>query len=133
MHKLYDLKYKLIDEMEDYADRTNYSKEDVEAIKYMSSAVDHICNIIERCEEEEGYSNMSMRGNSYGMLYPNGGYSMRRTGRINSYANYSRAQKRDSMGRYSRADDFRSELEELIQEAPNDSIRQKMQSIMYEM
>ena len=52
MHKLYELKDKLIDELEAYADNGKYSKEDVEAIKYMASAVDHLCNIMEEADEK---------------------------------------------------------------------------------
>ena len=128
MHKLHELKEKLIEEMEAYSENGKYSKEDVEAIKYLSSAVDHICNIIDRCEEEE-YS---------GNMMPMGGMSYRDD---RSYARgRGRSARRDSMGRYSREggysraeNDFRAELQELMHEAPNDHIRQKMQSIMSEM
>lgn len=130
MHKLYELKEKLMDEMEAYSENGKYSKEDVESIKYLSSAVDHICNIIERCEEEE----YSMAGG----YYTDGSYARgdnrggNRGGRSN--AMYSRARRRDAMGRYSRAgEDFRSELQELIQDAPNDHVRQKLQTLMSEM
>ena len=52
MHKLYDLKEKLVRELEDYSQNGKYSKEDVELIKYMASAVDHICNNVADAEEE---------------------------------------------------------------------------------
>lgn len=132
MHKLYELKEKLVDEMEGYADNGKYSKEDIELIKYMSSAVDHICNIIEKYDEEDEYS---MMGESYeGGSYARDGRGGNRGGRGRSNAMYSRARRRDAMGRYSRAeDDFRMELQELINDAPNDRIRQKMQGIMSEM
>ena len=107
MHKLYDLKEKLIEEMEDYADKGNLSKDDITSVKYLSSSVDHICNIIENCEEDE-YSHRSSR--------------------------YSRARRRDGMGRYSGAEEsFRMEMEDLIHNAPNERIRQKMQNIMSDM
>lgn len=114
MHKLYELKEKLISEMENYADRNNLSKDDVMFVKYLSSSVDHICNIIEACEEDD---------------YSNRAYSRRR------YANddHSYARRRDSMGRYSRANEFVDEFRELINNAPNEHIRQKMQTIMSEM
>lgn len=134
MHKLYELKEKLMDEMEAYSENGKYSKEDVESIKYLSSAVDHICNIIERCEEEE----YSMTGSYYADGSYDGSYARgdsrggNRGGRSN--AMYSRARRRDAMGRYSRAgEDFRSELQELIQDAPNDHVRQKLQTLMSEM
>lgn len=105
MHKLYDLKEKLIDELEDYSENGKYSKEDVEAIKYMASAVDHICNICKEAEEDDGYNGRMYSdgmGGSYkgyareGRGYSReGGYSNAR-GRMNA--------RRDSRGRYSGAD-----------------------------
>lgn len=38
--------------------------------------------------------------------------------------------RRDSMGRYSSAGDFKMELEALMQEAPNDVVRQKLMETM---
>lgn len=113
MHKLYELKEKLISEMENYADRNNLSKDDVMFVKYLSSSADHICNIIEACEEDD---------------YSNRAYSRRRYMDDHSYA-----RKRDAMGRYSRTDNFVDEFRELIDNAPNDHIRQRMQTIMSEM
>lgn len=117
MHKLYELKDKLLDELEMYSGKQNMSKEDVETIKYLSSAIDHICNIVDGMEEEYSGDGMSYRdGRSYAM----GGRSY--------------ARKRDAMGRYSRAeDDFVQEMRSLMAEAPNERIRQKMQSIMSDM
>ena len=116
MHKLYDLKEKLIREMEEYDGKQELSRTDVETIKYLSSAVDHMCNILDNEEERDDYSHS---------------YDMRRG---SMYPTYSRSRRRDSMGRYSNAEDnFKMELEELIKEAPNDHIRQKMQDIMYGM
>ena len=53
-------------------------------------------------------------------MYPSGQYSMRNV-------------HRDSMGRYSRANsDFRMELQSMIDNAPNESVRQKLMGIMNE-
>lgn len=82
MNGLHELKEKLLRELEEYAQNGKYSREDVETIKYMASAVDHLCNVMDR--EESDYSSRS----SY-----DGGTS--REGR-------SYARKRDSMGRYAR-------------------------------
>ena len=60
MHKLYELKEKLMRELEDYADNGKFSKEDVEAIKYTASAIDHICNIVDG--EEGEYSEGKCQG-----------------------------------------------------------------------
>ncbi len=125
MHKLYELKDKLMDELEAYSQNGKFSKDDVEAIKYISSAIDHICNI---CEDADGEYSGGMIGgsNARGGRSYRGSYARGRGGNA----------KRDSRGRYSsegysRAeDDFRMELQEMMQNAPNDRIRQKIQSIM---
>lgn len=138
MHKLYELKEKLMDELEAYSQNGKFSKDDVEAIKYISSAIDHICNICEDMEGGEYSGNMmpdvNMSNGSYrGMSNRGGSY------RRGSYARGRGANaRRDAMGRYSsdgysRAEDeFRMDLQEMIKDAPNDHIRQKMQSIMNE-
>ena len=112
MHKLYDLKEKLIGELEDYSENGKYSKEDVEAIKYMASAVDHICNIVKDAEEEDGYSGRMYpdgMGGSYRGYSREGGYSNAR-GRMNA--------PRDSRGRYSGADgdveDIKRDMQRLM-------------------
>lgn len=146
MHKLYELKEKLMKELEDYSQNGKFSKEDVEAIKYITSSIDHICNIVADADEE--YS-MAMGGGSYdggmrGSSYNYGSRSYTRGGkRDGSYA-YARGRgrnaKRDSMGRYSSErgysgaeEDFRMEIENLIEDAPNERVKQKMRELMQEM
>ena len=54
MHdELYELKDKLLKELGEYSQNGKYSKEDVETVKYISSAVDHLFNICDRMEDEE--------------------------------------------------------------------------------
>ena len=131
MHKLYELKDKLIQELEDYSENGKYSKEDVEVIKYMASAVDHICNIMERADEEE-YS-MAMGGGSYYNGNSMRGNSYARGGRSYARGRGSNA-RRDSMGRYSRAaDDFKMELQEIMQEAPNEQVKMEIQHVINRM
>jgi len=144
MHELYELKEKLMKELEEYAQNGKYSKEDVETIKYMASAVDHICNIVER--DDEGYSE---RGGSYadgrtGGSYRDGGYSRNmggsyRGGYSRNYGggSYARGRgqnaRRDSMGRYSRDgsnDMMVQQLEDLMQDAPNEQIKQQIQQLV---
>ena len=115
MHKLYELKDKLIDELEAYSENGKYSKDDIEVIKYMASAVDHLCNIIEDADKED-YS-----GNMY---YDN--MPVRR-----SYAR-GRGRRRDAMGRYSSAsDEMVTELRELMNEATDPTIRQEMERLVH--
>ena len=124
MHKLYELKEKLMRELEDYSENGKFSKEDVEAIKYITSSIDHICNIME--DEDGDYSNTY--GGDMGRSYA------RRGGR--SYAGRRNA-RRDSMGRYSgysmADDDFRTGFEDLLNMAPNERIKAKMREIMRDM
>lgn len=110
MHELVELKKKLMRELEEYSQNGKFSKEDVETIKYMASAVDHLCNIIDGADE--GYSN---RGTSRNYGYDDGMSNAR--GRTNA--------SRDSMGRYSNRMYSRTEgAEEMI-----DTIRGMMQDL----
>lgn len=106
MHKLDELKEKLMRELEDYSDSGKFSRDDVETVKYLASAIDHICNI----EGAEGYSGGYMGGRSY-------------------------ARRRDSMGRYSRdySYDFRADLEALAESAPNESVKRKIHDMIRDM
>lgn len=137
MHKLYELKEKLMNELEDYSENGKFSKDDVEAIKYTASAIDHICNILEHADEEE-YSNMY-----YDRSYARGGNRGQgnQDGRSNNMGgSYARGRgrnaRRDSMGRYSRdgySYDFKMDLEELMKDAPNEHVKMKMHELMQEM
>lgn len=125
MHKLYELKEKLIQELEDYADNGKFSKDDVEAIKYTASAIDHICNIM---EDADGYSEamggmMPHMGGSYARR---GGYNtrsrMNRRGGANQYGSY--------MGGYSRASEgIAEQLRDMMAEAPDERIRMEIERL----
>lgn len=142
MHeKLYELKEKLMKELGEYAQNGKYSKEDVETIKYMASAIDHMCNIIENAEDEEysqrggyAYDDGNQGGNRGGGYSRNMGVYYRGGRGENSYAR-GRGQnaRRDSMGRYSRdGGDMVDQLEEIKKDAPNDQIRQRIQQLISE-
>ena len=139
MHELYELKEKLMKELSEYAQNGKFSKEDAEAIKYIASSIDHICNIVERAEDEE----YSERGNSR-YSYEGGSYARggNRAGNSRNYysrdgGSYARGRgqnsRRDSMGRYSRAgepDQMIEQLEELMQDAPNEQIKKDIQRLV---
>lgn len=145
MHELYELKEKLMKELAEYSQNGKFSKEDAENIKYIASAIDHICNIVERADEEEyssrsyAYDNGNMGGGtgSYrggGGRYSRDGGSYRGGRGGGSYAR-GRGQnaRRDSMGRYSRGGDTEmmvEQLEGLMEEAPSDQIRQQIQQLV---
>lgn len=130
MHDLHELKEKLLKELEEYGGNSKYSKEDVETIKYMASAIDHICNI---SEDEEGYSNHYpyYMGGSYADGNINGNMGGNRSYRGRSYAGRRNA-SRDRMGRYSgdgysRDGGMVEELRGLMEEAPDERTRQEFQ------
>lgn len=133
MHKLYELKEKLMRELEDYADNGKFSKEDVEAIKYTASAIDHICNIVEEADGEysEGMYNSynsynDGMGGSYARRvrtgsYARGGNRRNRRG-ANQYGSYARG--------YSRAsEDLAEQLRDIMQDAPDEKIRMEIERL----
>lgn len=93
MHKLYALKDKLIDELEEYADGGRVTREDAESIKALSASVDHLCNICDHAEDEMSYDDGM--GGSMGNSYR--GYS-RDGGRGRSYRGRSYARGRGGRG-----------------------------------
>jgi hypothetical protein len=132
MHKLNELKDKLTRELEDYADNGKFSENDVESIKYMTSAIDHLCNIIE--DEEDEYSGgMMIHDEPMGRYSRRGGMSYARGRGANA--------RRDSRGRYSSrysgdTSMIIQELKELKEDAPDERTRlefdrfiQKMESM----
>lgn len=136
MHKLYELKDKLMSELEDYAENGKFSPDDVKNIKGLSASIEHICNISDS-EESDEYSNR---------VYPDGMGGSHRGGRGTSYrgpymgngSSYARGRmnaRRDSMGRYSgngysRDDGMVEELRELMQDAPNETIKRDIQRLV---
>lgn len=130
MHELYELKEQLMDELVQFRNKQKKSMDDVTAIKYLASAIDHICNIVKEAEEmeEDGYS---MRGGRYAREGGGNRYSYEQGGnrysRGGSYARGRRGYSRGySMGRYSREGGYsRTDgVEELVE-----SVRGMMQEL----
>jgi hypothetical protein len=96
MEKLFAVKENLIRELGSYADKQKYTAQELMDIKYASSAVDHLCNILEKAEEEKRDDRGSKGDKQYGM-YPHywgeGNYNAMGGG------NYGR-QMRGANGRY---------------------------------
>ncbi len=130
MHKLYELKETLVKELERYADNPTLDLQTLDIIDKLAHAGKNVCKIIETCEEEQ-YSE-AMGGGSYRSMphfrmagsYANDG----------SYGSYARGRgagaRRDSMGRYTSAGDFRADLQEMINNAPNEQVRQRLMETM---
>ena len=129
MHELYELKEQLMDELKEYRSKQKKSMDDITVIKYLTSSIDHLCNIIMAAEEEQysgrggqgggnysrenRYSREGMGGSRY--AYEGGRYS-----REGSYAR-GRNARRDSMGRYSREGGYsRADgMEDLVEDIRN--------------
>lgn len=127
MDKLYDLKERLCKELEGYAGKSAWNSSDLDIIKKTASAVDHICNVIKSCEEDEG--GYSGRGYAYGRD------PMGRDVERGSYARGRRGAPRDAMGRYSgemgysRHRDPARDLRELMEHAPDEQTRRELEEI----
>ena len=132
MHKIYEY---LCDELKDLEKKAESGQGlSMAELEYLDKLTETKKNLlkIEMLEEDSEYSN-AMDGGSYARGGRGGSYR-------SSYASgRGRGARRDAMGRYSsegysRAeDDFMADMRELMASAPNDRIRQKMQSIMSDM
>lgn len=105
MHELYELKEKLIKELEEYGSQ-EMSAGSLEVIDKLAHAIKNICKIIEAYEEEGyseegGYAGRSYRGSYEG----GGGRGGRGGGQSSNRGSYARGRgrnaRRDSRGRYS--------------------------------
>lgn len=128
MHKL--LEY-ICDELEDLERKAEKDgKLSMTEVQYMDTLAHAKKNLLKSEEMmEEGEYSGDM-GRSY---RDNGSY--RYAPKRMSYARgRGRNARRDAMGRYSRSgDDFRMELHEIMQEAPNDQVRMDIQNILNRM
>ena len=138
MHKLIEYICDELEELERKAEKGG--KLSMQEVQYMDTLAHAKKNLLksEEMMEDEEYS---MAGDSY--AYARDGRGGNRSGG-RSNASYARGRgsnaRRDSMGRYSREggysmaeDDFRMEVEELMQSAPNERARQKLRELMSEM
>ena len=134
MHKIYELKMKLLDELGDYAQNGKFSEDDAENIKNLAGAVDHICNILMDAEDEYsgnmgGYYRGNRGGSYRGGNYEGGGSYARGRGRN---------ARRDSMGRYSSErgysrdpQEMADRLRDLMEDAPNENVRRDIERLMH--
>lgn len=152
MHELYELKEKLLQELEEYGAK-ELSTGTLEVVDKLSHAIKNICKIIEMKEEEEEYS--GTMGGSYQRGGGNRGGSRQGGGsnRGGSYegGSYARGDgrgrgrnaRRDSMGRYSSerggsyergysrdGDDLADQLRDLMEDAPDETIRRDMERLL---
>ena len=133
MHELYELKEKLLKELEGYGTQ-ELSAGTLQVVDTLSHAIKNICKIIESAEEEEGNSMRGDYSRGYSREYSREGgrggnrysYEGGQGGSRNSYAR-GRNARRESMGRYSReggysrtdgVDDLVNEIRSMMQDLP---------------
>ena len=137
MHELYELKEKLMEELEKYG-QEELTPGSLEVVDKLSHAIKNLHKIIEKCEEEDysmedGMSmNYARRGRPYAYEGQGGNQSYARRGQ--SYARgRGRNAKRDSRGRYaseggySGTDEMIEELYGLMEDAPDDKTRKEFE------
>lgn len=129
MKKLYDLRKMLCAELEECATK-KLDASTLDLVDKLAHATKNLDKIIERCEmEEQGYSYGHMTVPPMRVSYYDPGISA--TGYSQGRGPYA---KRDSLGRYASASgNFSADLQNLINEAPNEAIRQKLMVMMNEM
>ena len=129
MEKLYDIKDKLCEELEEYARKQDLGAGDLEVLHKLTDTIKNIDKIC-MLEEEGGYSGDGEKydgGASYanrGKHYVRGHYS--RDGGRDGMGGYS--SRRDNRGRYSR-DDGRSEMMEHLEMAMETANEQDRENI----
>lgn len=131
MDELYALKEMLCKELKEYGEKGELSGGTLEIVDKLAHAVKNIDRIIENYDEEYSNDGGTYRGGSY-----RGGYYRGGNMGGGSYARgRGRNARRDSMGRYSREGysrhgDMMEQLEELMQDAPNQQIKQEIERLM---
>ena len=142
MHALYELKEKLMDHLEEYS-KKDLTGSNLEIVDKLSHTIKNLCKIIEDMEESEGesYAMDGMGGGSYrssyarngrGGSYRGGNYSRRGMSYADGRGRGSNAQ-RDSMGRYSSADDYMDDLRDLMESAPDQKTRMEFEKFIRKM
>lgn len=136
MHELYELKEKLMKELEEYGKKGELSAGTLDVVDKLAHTVKNLCKIIEDAE----YSSM---GGSYESNYARGGrgggYSNNMGGmQGGSYARGDGRGRgsnanRDSMGRYSSGSAFADKLHELMEDAPDERTRNELERLANKM
>lgn len=123
MHGLEELKEMLCEELEEYGSKEKLDMGGLEIVDKLARAIKNIDKIMNSEYSEGRFYRNAYRGNygdeSYRMNYGE------RRGR-------GRNARRDSMGRYASAD-MRMEIERLMDEAPDEETRMKLERFMQSM
>ena len=115
MHKIYELKMQLMDQLEEHAGR-KVTSDSLKMIDTLAHAIKNICKIME-ADESGSYRGGSYRGGSY----DDGSY------------------RRDSMGRYSREDGYSrndamvAKIAQMANNTPDERTRRQLQELAKEL
>lgn len=125
MHKLYQLKDMLCEELEQFGDRDKLTSGSLDTVDKLAHACKNVAKIIESCEEEK-YSNGMSRG--YGRSYEDR-YS--RDGYYYDDGGMSHRRGRAANGRFISRDgsEMARKLRKMMDEAPDDNMRQEIQRL----
>ena len=142
MHAIYELKEKLCDELEEYGEK-KLDAGSLDVIDKLAHTIKNLDKIIEKYEEDEYSERYAMEGGSYQRGGNRGGQGYSREMAYDndmtagSYARgRGRNARRDSMGRYSRADGNEmmvQELRDLMQEAPDERTKMEFKKFIQKM
>lgn len=129
MHAIYELKEKLCDELEEYGEK-KLDAGTLDVVDKLAHTIKNLDKIIENYEGENYSGTMYDDGMSYtrGGRDRGGSYAMAR-GRVGNV-------RRDSMGRYSRADGSKmmvEELRDLMNDAPDERTKMEFKKFIQKM
>lgn len=132
MHKLYDLKDMLCEELEQFGSRDKLTSSTLETVDKLAHAAKNVGKLIEMCEEEE-YSRDDGMSRGYGRSYDRG-YSNRRYSMDGYYyddGGMSHRRGRAANGRFVSRDgsEMARRLREMMNEAPDENSRQEIQRL----
>ena len=141
MHEIYELKEMLCKELEEYGKKGDLTAGSLDVVDKLAHTIKNLDKIIESYEENGEYSS---RGGSYAGGMGMGGASYERGGRSyrggnmggRSYARgRGRNARRDAMGRYStegysRNDEMIEQLNDLMDDAPDERTRAEIQKFI---
>ena len=130
MHKLYDLKEMLCEELEQYGSRDKLTSGSLETIDKLAHAAKNVGKIIEMCEEEK----YNMDGGMGNRSYRDGGMSNRGRYSMDGYYyddGMSHRRGRAANGRFVSRDasEMSRKLREMMQDAPDENTRMEIQRL----
>lgn len=121
MHKIYELKDMLCEELEEYGSKDKLDVGGLEIVDKLAHTIKNLDKIIEKYEDEE-YSNRGSYEGSYARRDNMGRYS--RNGR------YSYERGRSMARGYSRDEGMVMELRDLMQDAPDEKTRMEFEKFI---